>query len=241
MLRVIVQLPKQESVRYQYLDIIHDALIAAWLAAGAKTEDVYGHTAKPWTFAALGWNKKQDRESYNFVQRLVISTPSPELAKHLLNITPEMIKYARVSTLESVNFELADIQAEPDPILPQQSIFAALCLSPFALSYRNQQGRRWHQYLNECDLNTAINTRLSRLAGRKINLDIQADSLYLRSTPDHSRLVPFKKDKRGRVGFVIGMSAPLVLQGSEEDLRFAWYAGIGEKNRSGFGCLGSID
>jgi len=241
MLRIIVQLPKQESVRYQYLDIIHDALITAWLAAGAKKEEIYGYTAKPWTFAVLGWHKKEDKQPYNFAQGLVISTPSPELAKHLLKITPDMIKYARVSTLESVNFEQAEIQAEPDPILPQQSIFAALCLSPLALSQRAEQGKRWHQHLNDCNLNTAINTRLSRLAGRKINLDIQADNLYLRSTPEHSSLVPIKKDKRGRVGFVIGMSAPLVLQGSEEDLRFAWYAGIGEKNRNGFGCLGLID
>jgi CRISPR/Cas system endoribonuclease Cas6 (RAMP superfamily) len=34
------------------------------------------------------------------------------------------------------------------------------------------------------------------------------------------------------------MSALLVLAGSEEDLRLAWYAGIGEKTRLGFGCMG---
>jgi CRISPR/Cas system endoribonuclease Cas6 (RAMP superfamily) len=30
----------------------------------------------------------------------------------------------------------------------------------------------------------------------------------------------------------------LVLTGSDDDLRFAWYAGIGEKTRNGFGCMG---
>ena len=37
------------------------------------------------------------------------------------------------------------------------------------------------------------------------------------------------------------MQAPLLLEGSEEDLRFAWYAGLGEKTRNGFGCLGLIE
>jgi CRISPR/Cas system endoribonuclease Cas6 (RAMP superfamily) len=31
---------------------------------------------------------------------------------------------------------------------------------------------------------------------------------------------------------------PLVIEGNEADLRFAWYAGIGEKTRAGFGCIG---
>jgi CRISPR/Cas system endoribonuclease Cas6 (RAMP superfamily) len=34
------------------------------------------------------------------------------------------------------------------------------------------------------------------------------------------------------------MQAPLILEGAEADLRFAWYAGMGEKTRNGFGCLG---
>jgi CRISPR-associated endoribonuclease Cas6 len=33
----------------------------------------------------------------------------------------------------------------------------------------------------------------------------------------------------------------MLLQGSEDDLRLAWYAGIGEKTRSGFGCLGLLE
>ncbi len=44
--------------------------------------------------------------------------------------------------------------------------------------------------------------------------------------------------RSGKTVFVIGMNAPLVLSGSEEDLRFAWYTGIGEKTRNGFGCIG---
>ncbi|RKZ38602.1 MAG: CRISPR-associated protein Cas6, partial [Gammaproteobacteria bacterium] len=79
---------------------------------------------------------------------------------------------------------------------------------------------------------------LSRLAGREIKLQVQPDSLYIRINPDHSVLVPMKLMRNGKTVFVIGMNAPLVLSGSEEDLRFAWYTGIGEKTRNGFGCIG---
>jgi CRISPR/Cas system endoribonuclease Cas6 (RAMP superfamily) len=74
-----------------------------------------------------------------------------------------------------------------------------------------------------------------------VKLNIQADSLYLRANPSHSVLVATKGSPQGRASFVIGMQAPLVMSGSEQDLRLAWYAGIGEKNRNGFGCLGLLE
>ncbi|WP_006788287.1 CRISPR-associated endoribonuclease Cas6 [Thiorhodospira sibirica] len=54
-------------------------------------------------------------------------------------------------------------------------------------------------------------------------------------------IVPQKGFAHGKISFVIGLAAPLLLEGSVEDLRFAWYAGVGEKNRNGFGCLGLLE
>jgi CRISPR/Cas system endoribonuclease Cas6 (RAMP superfamily) len=69
----------------------------------------------------------------------------------------------------------------------------------------------------------------------------QADPLYLRANPNHTTCITVKKFANGKRCFVLGMQAPLVLAGSEEDLRFAWYAGVGQKNRNGFGCLGLLE
>ena len=41
-----------------------------------------------------------------------------------------------------------------------------------------------------------------------------------------------------RLKQILGVGADFLLEGAEDDLRFAWYAGIGEKTRNGFGCLG---
>lgn len=74
-----------------------------------------------------------------------------------------------------------------------------------------------------------------------MTLTVQPDSLYLRANPHHSVLVSTKQSKEGRAAFVIGLQGPLVLAGRREDRLLAWYAGLGEKTRNGFGCIGLAD
>lgn len=250
MLRIRATLPKNASkdkqILYRYEDILHDALVNAWIAAGAdKTEvtnDKHNYRALSWNFAALGWHNEQGNRAHS----LVVSTANPLLAEILPNLKAEYIRYARALTLESVDFSAAEISVEPDPIAPGQNALGVVMLSPLAVrDYRSSlpstssgSGKRWHTDLSKVDLSSVVNTRLSKIAGREVKLNVQLDSLYLRCNPKHSTLVPLKHMKNGKTAFVIGMNAPLVLQGSEEDLRLAWYAGIGEKTRNGFGCVG---
>ena len=235
MLKIRITLPKQQSVHYHYLDILHDALVNAWIAAGAPATEVTGMTARPWNFAPLG--KHQD--SNNMAHSLIVSTPDTVLANCLAQFDPQDIHYVRANTSERVNFSAAQIAIETDPILPGQNALGVLTLSPLAIRDNTLNGsKHWHKYLDQVDLSAAVNQRLSRLAGREIKLQVQADSLYLRCNPEHSILIPIKKMRNGKLAYVIGMSAPLVLSGNEDDLRLAWYAGLGEKTRNGFGCLG---
>ncbi len=233
MRRIRISLPKAQE-HYKYLDILHDALVSGLIAAGAKKEQVIHMTALPWNFAALGHHHQKD----NMAHTLVVSTPDANLAKILSRLNPKDIRYARANTLEAVNFADAKISIEDDPIMPKQNVLGVLMLSPLLISNKTSaKDKRWHKHLGQFDLSTAINHRLSRLAGREIKLQVEPDSLYLRCNPDHSMLVPTKL-VRGKSVFVIGMRAPLLLIGNEADLRFAWYAGLGEKTRNGFGCIG---
>ncbi len=242
MLRIRIGLPRNSESRviYHYLDSLHDAVVNAWIAAGAKNFQVinkYNYQASSWNFGALGFHRHNSREVYNQVHTLVISTPDPGLSHILARLEPGQLKCARAQTLESVDFSTAEISIEPDPIVPGQSALGVVMLSPLAIrDYQNN--KRWHTDLSQVDLSSVVNTRLSKIAGREVKLNVQADSLYLRCNPKHSTLVPLKRMKNGKTAFVIGMNAPLVLQGSEEDLRLAWYAGLGEKTRNGFGCIG---
>lgn len=241
MLRISLRLPNSHPPQtYSHYDLLHDALINAWIVAGAKSEDVLGHHAKPWSFAALGWH----RGHQGLVHSLVVTTADSGLARILSRFQAADIVQRRWNN-EAINFAAAQMRLEPDPILPQQTQLACLMLSPLVLHDENHtsKSKRWHNNLNDLSANLSqmINRKLSFLVEREVQLNIYPDSLYLRVNPQHSVLVNLKTFPDGRKSFVIGMQAPLLLEGSEEDLRLAWYAGIGEKTRSGFGCLGLVE
>lgn len=236
MYRIRLSLPKGTSATYRNLDIIHDSLVHAWVDAGAVTESVVGRQAGIWHFGVLGWHSKRD----NHAHTVVVGTPDDNLSGFLKKINPSAVCYSRALTAEQVDFSGAQIFEDPDPVGPGQSALGLVLLSPLAISRQSRENNtpRWHTQLIEADLSRAVSHRLSRLTGKNVNLKISPDHLYLRAHPKHDTLVQTKEMKNGRRAFVIGMRAPLVMQGSEADLRLAWYAGIGEKNRNGFGCLG---
>ena len=236
MYRIRISLPKRISVTYRNLDIIHDALIQAWLDAGAASESVIGQHAGIWHFGVLGWRKGKE----NHAHTLVVGTPDDALSSNLKEMDPSTICYSRTSTAEMVNFSGAEIREDLDPVGSGQSAIGVVLLSPIAISRRinEKNAPHWHNQLAEVDLSCAVSHRLSRLTGKPVDLMISPDHLYLRAHPNHDTLVQTKEMKNGKRAYVIGMRAPLVIQGSEDDLRLAWYAGIGEKNRNGFGCIG---
>ncbi|WP_020560713.1 CRISPR-associated endoribonuclease Cas6 [Thiofilum flexile] len=238
MLRIRLTLPPPLAAKpYTHQDLIHDAIINGIESAGYPASNLIGSHAQIWNFAPLGWH----RGHVGFVQGLVISTTDPELARALTRLKPEHIAQRRWND-ESINFAGAELHVEPDPLFPQQTQLACLLLSPLALQ-QTQHGtaKHWCKDLRDLDLSEIISRKLSAKAGRPIQLTIKPDALYLRANPEHSVLVNLKQLRQGQKSFVIGMQAPLLLEGSEEDLRFAWYAGIGEKTRNGFGCLGLLE
>ncbi|ADE15984.1 hypothetical protein Nhal_2922 [Nitrosococcus halophilus Nc 4] len=235
--RIRISLPKRQYARYRHLDLLHDALINAWTAAGADAAQVLGKNAAPWTFATLGGRRGNE----GWVHTLVVSTSDSVLAGFLARFDPVDIRQARAVTAEMVDFSAAEIIPEPNPVPPLEGVMGVLLLSPLVISQRQGGQRVWYQQLGTFDLSAAVNARLSRIAGRRVGLHVEPDSLYLRANPKHSVLVSLKRMENGRHAFVIGMSAPLVLAGTEEDLQLAWYAGIGEKTRNGFGCLGLLE
>ena len=234
MKRIRLSLPRGQWATYQHQDLVHDAIVNGLIAAGATPEQVIGVGAEPWTFAALGYHRAHEGR----VHGLVISTPSPALAPALAALEPAALRYARASTGELLDFSNASVATEAPPVCTDPGMLGVLTLSPIAISEPGAKNKRWLTQLDRVELSAAANARLSKIARRTVSLSVQPDSLYLRANPRHSVLVSTKRMRNGRAAFVIGMQAPLVLAGSREDLLLAWYAGLGEKTRNGFGCLG---
>ena len=231
--RIRIILPKGRAAEYHFQDILHDALVNGLTAEGVPAESLVGPGAGLWHFAALGWRNR----SVCRVHTLVMGAADPRIAQALETLRPEDVAHTRAQTGETVDFSGAEIEPDPAPVAPGQNAMGVVMLSPLAISRRNGS-RRWHADMTNVDMGAAISARLSRLAGRTVSLRAEPDRLYLRTRPRHDALVPIKQLKGGKRSFVIGMRAPLVLVGEAEDLRLAWYGGIGEKNRNGFGCIG---
>lgn len=112
-------------------------------------------------------------------------------------------------------------------------------LTPLAISRRDDRtGGRWHADPSEVDLSAAVNRRLSRIAGRLVYLRIVPDEMYITTRRQSCAARVDVKRMESKSAIVVGMTFPFTLSGSPDDLRLAWYAGIGEKNRLGFGFFG---
>ncbi|MCY3792685.1 MAG: CRISPR-associated protein Cas6 [Gemmatimonadetes bacterium] len=221
----------------RYLDSIHAALVNGWTSCGAGSGEVVGYGAGNWSFGAVG-----TATSRGFMLKSVaIGAEGEPLEPILRRLDPKAMR-KKSSNGDLVEFESWVLTADDLPVVcepGETATLPAIMLSPLALSVRGMKGR-WHDDLTTigCNLEDAVNFRLSRLTGRNVCLSIEPDQLYLRANPKHSTLVYTRSVRGAKPAFVIGTLCPLSIRGQINDLRSAWALGIGQKNRYGFGCIG---
>ena len=236
-MRLRLRAPRGQWAPVGFLDSVHGALVNSWKTAGARGDDVVGPGAGNWSFGAVGRRTPAGLG----LRSVVIGAEGPPLEPLLPRLDPAAARKTSVNgdrlDLSNWTFSIEELPAvgEDDEMVHLPFIL----LSPLAISARGRPGR-WHDDLRAIgpDLDGAVNSRLSRLTGRQVDLRIEPDRLYLRANPRHSVLVRTRSVRGGRPAFVVGMMAPLVISGRRADLESAWTLGIGEKNRYGFGCLG---
>ena len=237
MKRIRLSAPGGASVRFKYRDSVHAALVAGLTAAGADAARLIGAAAAPWTFATASRAREGGQK---VAWAITVSSPDAELAAAIGRLDPAaaMVRSCNGDVIDLAGWTVSD---EEDPVLPGTTALGVIARAPIAVSRRRaarDNGQRWHASFADCDLGAAASARLSALAGRPVSLRVAADPLYLRANPEHAVSVKIRRTAGGRDITVRGLEAPLAIEGSEEDLRLAWYAGIGEKTRYGFGCLG---
>ena len=236
-MRVRLTAPRGQFVRVRFLDSVHAALVNAWTSCGALGEEVVGRGAGNWSFGPVG-----TATSRGFILKsVVIGAEGSPLEPILHRLAPEAVRKESVNG-DIVDLATWDLVTEELPIVcdpGQAATLPAIMLSPLAVSVRGRKNC-WHEDLAKIgsDLEQAVNSRLSRLTGRDVRLEVEPDRLYLRANPRHSTLVRTRSVRGGKPAFVIGTMCPLSISGRIEDLRSAWALGIGEKNRYGFGCIG---
>lgn len=236
-MRIRFSAPKGEYARFHFLDSLHGALVNGLTTCGAKGAQVVGPDAANWSFGAIGTATPNGF----LLKSVVVGAEAEPLDPIVRRLDPQMVRKTS-NNRDVLDLSAWDKSVEELPVAEERRVPAtlpAIMLSPLVLSVRGRKGR-WHSNLSEIgpNLGEAVSSRLSRLTGRQVRLEVQTDPLYLRANPRHSTLVRTRAVPGARPAFVIGMMSPLILSGSLEDLHSAWTLGIGEKNRYGFGCIG---
>ncbi len=220
------------SPRFLYLDSVNAAIVAGLVDAGAASASVVGSKAVPWTFAVKGFSQLG---GLTFVSGLTVSTPDVQLADALRRLNPAAM-CAHSSNGDILDFKGAKIEDEAR--LPHGAVseLAVAFGSPFAI-IKPKAGRtktEFHDDLDGVDLAAALRAGLQRRASRDLDIDFQVDPLT-RAVDGRRRLVPTRQAGSRRI-LIPAFSMPLTVRGRPDDVRFAYFAGLGAKTRGGFGC-----
>jgi CRISPR-associated endoribonuclease Cas6 len=240
MLRIRLKTPRGRDIEYTNVDVIKDAATNMLVAAGGNRTRLGGEGSLLWGAAAICTRYTTPRNGKDPARRIaheiVISTPDPEVATLLEHSNPDNMRKFQPVTGESIDMSGATMTMEMDPVIPDLTTsLDAYALTPMLASrVDGRQLGRWHSSVRDFDLSATVSARLSRIAGRTVNLTVVPDELYLAGRGTYATRVDIRtKDKKPVV--VVGMTFPFMISGPWEDLRLAWYAGIGERTRLGFG------
>jgi CRISPR-associated endoribonuclease Cas6 len=142
-------------------------------------------------------------------------------------------------TGETVDMAGASMVPDPDPVVDGLTDFIeAFALTPILASrISDRRAGRWHSDVRDFDISATVSARLSTIAGRPVQLFLEPDALYLSGRGTHATRVDLRTNGSKPV-VLVGLTFPFTLSGLPEDLRLAWYAGLGERTRSGFGFFG---
>jgi CRISPR/Cas system endoribonuclease Cas6 (RAMP superfamily) len=242
MFRIRVRCERGRRVTFTNADVLKDAAFNMLRAAGCPAELLVGDEARHWGAGAVCPRKIVPGAPVRRASEILISTIDPEISAYIVKADPgEMRKY-QPTTGENIDMTGATIVHDLDPVAPGSTFIDAIALSPIVVSRRDNAHRapagRFYGDATGCDLSAAINHRLSRVAKRPIALNLVPDDLYLSYHPNSHAVRADIKNVNGKPGVVVGMIFPFVLCGNPSDLRLSWYAGLGEKNRLGFGFFG---
>lgn len=229
---------------YVTQDLIHDALVAAFLEAGARPDQVIGPKSLPWNFAPLTAGGRYNAErgtSTRYLRGLVVSSADPKVSVWLEQIQGEQIVAARALSAEMISLAGATKHEELAPFISQQEATAVHWLSPFLRKAARTVGSRekssWLLDPKEMEKKSP-GIDLGRRLGREDDLGLfwAADRLAMRGGPIRHNVDLKVHPKTGRAMWVSGTMVPFVLSGPTQSLILAWYAGLGAKTKMGFGC-----
>lgn len=230
-MRFQIVFAKPQHVRFT--DSMNAAIVAGLTEAGMPSARLVGMSAVPWTFGMEGRSRLGRPR---IIRSVTLSSPDPEFA--------EAMKAARSQDFQvsSSNGDVIDARGASiwqDITAPEGEADVMInFLSPFVIKTKKDSGSG-HPFLENMpveDLHVALKTGLDHRAGRELDLVISVDALSARTDGRRKHMIHYRRMSNGKSLILPGYAVPMRLQGTPEDIRFAYLAGFGSKTRAGNGC-----
>ena len=223
-------------IEFKTLDLIHDGIINGLSKAGMNSDELIGHKSRHWNFGVQTSRKKtRNRDSVN-LEKLIISSPDPMVTNFILKLNVDNIRKIKNETNEMLSMNGSKIRVLNRPnfdILQEQATFSMI--SPMIITNKNTKKHYIDITEISDDLSKIVNNNLSKVFDEEFNLDVSYDKFYVRSN-NQKKSICWKYINGKRIVFP-GILVPIHVSGPNEQIEKLWFTGIGEKTRSGFGCL----
>lgn len=227
-----ISIISKELTPYQFRDSVHAALISAMREAGAEESELLGEKAKPWNFAPINVFSGGKM----LLKGVTVSTSDEALGRIISRINPAAVSWNSTNG-DRINFGDGQVRSFRNPIPTGGGSIQVSFSSPFVISQRSDGGKKtWIENLQGVDLGAAFSAGLSKRHGRQIKLEVKLDAFSALANAARSTIIAVRKAATRTITYP-GFLATLQIEGTYDDLAAAYFSGLGEKTRYGFGLV----
>ncbi len=192
----------------------------------------FGVVSKP-----LNQPSKNPKQWLHLVQRVIVGSSDPAIATLIRQIQPtDLLEPTQIESA-GLDLRMAKVYAAPSWIETEAASF--YCVSPIRVTERHDKKSSYNSYLQTGEtLNQLLSRTMQARFSRSFDLNLIPDNLYVRSYGGKIEAgMAIKTRPNGNPLVIKGLNIPFILTGAAEDLRDAWYSGLGRSTARGFGCL----
>jgi CRISPR-associated endoribonuclease Cas6 len=238
-IKLYIDLPRNyRSAIIRDRDSVANLLIAAMRVYGYRPQN---NQPARWGFGII--SEARNKESKNAkqwlhaLQRVIVGSSDPDIAAILGQIQPQNLLEPNQVEGAGLDLRMATIYAASPWLETEAASF--YCISPIRVTENHPDQKSYASYLETGPkLNQLLNRTMQARFGRKFDLTLIPDSLYVRSQGGEvSASMAIKTRPDGKPIIIKGLNIPFILTGAAEDLHDVWYSGLGRSTARGFGCV----
>lgn len=173
------------------------------------------------------------KQRFYRLQRIILGSSDPAIANAIAQITPDDLIEETQTEGAGLDLSMAKLYQATDWQDTEAASF--YCISPIRVSDPEQGIQNYLQ--TDPRFTQLLNRTMQTRFKRPFDLRFTPDNLYARMHGGDIAASMAVKMNQDQPVVLQGILVPFTLTGSAEDLRDAWFSGLGRSSARGFGCM----